>query len=113
MRIEAMPAEQSGLLADAMKFTGELSWEPFAGDVTVTTGVVAKAVKLKMSNTETSTKGSRSRAQFIEKRPRNPVGRRDVEAICNAAFHQTIGSIPKKSRFHPLGAQKGGSTAPP
>jgi hypothetical protein len=38
-----MPFAQSGLLADAMKFTGELSVEPFAGDVTVTTGVVAKA----------------------------------------------------------------------
>jgi hypothetical protein len=38
-----MPLAQSGLLADAMKVTGELSVEPFAGDVTVTTGVVAKA----------------------------------------------------------------------
>jgi len=35
MRIDSMPAEQSGLLADAIKFTGELSWEPFAGDVTL------------------------------------------------------------------------------
>jgi hypothetical protein len=38
-----MPAEQSGLLAEAVKFTGELSCEPEAGDVTVTTGVVANA----------------------------------------------------------------------
>jgi hypothetical protein len=57
----AMPAEQSGLLADAVKFTGELSWEPLAGDVTVTTGVVAKTVRDSVSNPTTSTRGSRAR----------------------------------------------------
>ena len=45
----AMPAAQSGLLADAVKFTGEPSCEPFLGDVTVTTGVVAKAKLLMVS----------------------------------------------------------------
>jgi hypothetical protein len=62
----AMPEAQSGLLADAMKFTGELSCEPLDGDVTVTTGVVAKAVGLRVANAEIRTKGSRNRRDFIK-----------------------------------------------
>jgi hypothetical protein len=60
MRMAAMPAEQSGLLAEAVKFTGEPSCEPLAGDVTVTTGVVAEAVRVRVSNPTTSTRGSRA-----------------------------------------------------
>jgi hypothetical protein len=51
-----MPAEQSGLLAEAVKFTGELSCEPEVGDVIVTTGVVADARLLKAVIPETSRK---------------------------------------------------------
>jgi hypothetical protein len=69
----AMPAEQSGLLADAVKFTGELSCEPLAGDVTVTTGVVAEAIRVRVSNPTTSTRGSRAR--FMTKTSQTSVGR--------------------------------------
>jgi hypothetical protein len=51
-----MPAEQSGLLAEAVKFTGEPYCEPEVGDVIVTTGVVADARLLKAANPETSRK---------------------------------------------------------
>jgi hypothetical protein len=102
----AMPLAHSGLLAVAVKFTGELLREPVAGDVTVTTGVVAKAVKLRVSNMGTSTRGRRSRAQFTIKTSQPSVGCRDASAICNATFYQTIGSIPKRSRFHSLGVRR-------
>jgi hypothetical protein len=62
----AIPEAQSGLLADATKFTGDLSCEPLAGDVTLTTGVVAKAVRLKVGKPETSRRGSRSRGHFMK-----------------------------------------------
>ena len=61
-----MPAEQSGLLAEAVKFTGELSCEPLAGEVTAMTGVVAKAVRPRFGTTETSARGSSKRGQFMK-----------------------------------------------
>jgi hypothetical protein len=39
----AMPEAQFGLLAEATKLMGELTCAPGAGEVTVTTGVVANA----------------------------------------------------------------------
>src|SRR5580658_1751860 len=72
MRMAAMPLAHSGLLAVAVKFTGELPCEPVAGDVTVTTGVVATAGRLRVSNRETGTRGSGSRAQFTIKTSKNP-----------------------------------------
>jgi hypothetical protein len=61
-----MPAEQSGLLAEAVKFTGDASSEPLAGDVTVTTGVVANATLLNVAKPEKSSSGKAKRAYFIE-----------------------------------------------
>jgi hypothetical protein len=60
----AMPLAQSGLLADAMKFTGAESVEPFVGDVTVTTGVVAKAVWPRVENPANS---RRDRARPVQR----------------------------------------------
>ena len=114
MRMAAMPAAQSGLLAEAVKFTGDLSCEPLAGDVTVTTGVVAKAVRLRVielrvSNAEINIRRSRSRGLFM-KRPRDPAfASWDVGTICNADFRHAIRSIPKKYFLHSLGAKEGGS----
>jgi hypothetical protein len=78
----AMPAAQSGLLANALKFTGELSCEPLAGDVTVTTGVVAKAVTLSVDNPEISRRGSQNCGYFMINLATQRLGRRDVEALC-------------------------------
>jgi hypothetical protein len=65
----AMPEEQSGLLAEATKFTGEPSVEPLAGDVTVTTGVVANAAGLRIwirvANPATSRNESANRYHCI------------------------------------------------
>jgi len=60
----AMPAEHSGLLAEATKFTGELSCEPLVGDVTVTTGVVAKARLEIAVSVRTSKRADEKRPRF-------------------------------------------------
>jgi hypothetical protein len=57
----AIPPGQSGLLAEALKFTGALTCDPFAGDVTVTTGVLAEAKELKQGRLNRRTAGNTNR----------------------------------------------------
>jgi hypothetical protein len=65
-----MPAEQPGLLAEAVKFTGDPSCEPLAGDLTVTTGVVAIAKWVSMASPKPSIGLTEKRRIFMGRRPR-------------------------------------------
>jgi hypothetical protein len=74
MRMAAMPEAQLGLLAEAVKVTGEPSCEPLVGEVTVTTGVVQNALALNIEIPEAIAQERASRGHCIQKRPSKRMG---------------------------------------